>query len=93
MTEEKTPTRRGRPPRLPRSSGVAGSEATATPEVFEPRRGRKSAAAVPEAPTVPTPMWRSSCRGSQSAPVVPRNTGVSSTRPLIRMLAFSPGSP
>ena len=46
MTEEKTPKRRGRPPRLPRSSGVAGSEATATPEVFEPRRGRKSAAAA-----------------------------------------------
>jgi hypothetical protein len=68
MTEEKTPKRRGRPPRLPRSSGVAGSEATATPEVFEPRRGRKSAAAAapaeeaspppaaPPPPPAPEPM-------------------------------------
>ncbi len=63
MTEEKTPKRRGRPPRLPRSSGVTGSEASATPEVFEPRRSRKPAAAAapvdaessPPAPPPPPP--------------------------------------
>ncbi|MFO1490977.1 MAG: transcription termination factor Rho [Kiritimatiellia bacterium] len=56
MTEEKTPKRRGRPPRLPRSSGVAGAEASATPEVFEPRRGRKPAApAVSEEASAPPP--------------------------------------
>jgi hypothetical protein len=42
MSEENTvPKRRGRPPRLPRSSGIPGSDAAPAAEVYEPRRGRK----------------------------------------------------